>query len=175
MEKLNIKPQEEVAITVLEGAKAPSYATLCSAGADLYAHSIKAVYKGGIPVPEDTLYNIQKSFNERGYIKLRGFERILFGTGIKLDHLDNKYKLNILPKSGLSLKKGLTVLNSPGLIDSDYRDEIGVILLNTSPFLVSVEKMSKIAQIEIGFNLKTKAFSQEEKERSGGFGSTGLK
>ena len=86
----------------------PKYETLLSAGMDLRA-------------------NLEES------IVLKPFQRLVVKTGLFIS-LQQGYEAQIRPRSGLALKKGVTVLNSPGTIDADYRGEIGVILINLSSF-----------------------------------------
>lgn len=102
--------------------------------------------------------------------------RELVPTGLSIE-LPAGYEAQIRPRSGLALKYGVTVLNSPGTIDSDYRGEIGVILINhgTEPFEVS--RGLRIAQMVIApvvqAQLVEKSLSDSERG-TGGFGSTGL-
>jgi dUTP pyrophosphatase len=106
--------------------------------------------------------------------------RSLIPTGIKVS-FDLGYELQIRPKSGLALKYGLTVLNTPGTIDQGYTGEICVIVFNTNPHIVSINKGMKIAQAvlcpvvngkHVRFNYVE---SIENKDRSdNGFGSTGI-
>lgn len=104
-------------------------------------------------------------------------ERGLIKTGLKME-IPVGYELQIRPRSGLALKYGLTVINSPGTIDSDYRGELGVILINHGDREIRVERGERIAQGVL------KEFSRARfiegkvgaSERGdGGFGSTGIK
>ena len=89
------------------------------------------------------------------------------------------YEAQIRPRSGLAYKKGVTVLNSPGTIDADYRGEIGVILVNLSNQEFVIENGERIAQMVIAKHEQadwTEVEALEETERgAGGFGSTGVK
>ena len=89
------------------------------------------------------------------------------------------YEAQVRPRSGLAFKKGITVLNSPGTIDADYRGEIGVILVNLSDEEFIIEDGERIAQMVLSKHEQVNWFeveTLEETERgSGGFGSTGLK
>ena len=89
------------------------------------------------------------------------------------------YEAQVRPRSGLAFKKGITVLNSPGTIDADYRGEVGVILINLSSDEFIVEDGERIAQMVIAKHEQanwTKVETLEETERGvGGFGSTGIK
>jgi dUTP pyrophosphatase len=104
-------------------------------------------------------------------------QRVLIGTGLKME-IPAGYEMQIRPKSGLAIKSGLSVLNTPGTIDSPYRGEVGVILINHSSETYKVEKNQKIAQAV--FNKIEEAEFLESKlsdttRGDGGFGSTGLK
>jgi dUTP pyrophosphatase len=107
---------------------------------------------------------------------LKPLERGLFSTGLFIQ-LPQGYEAQVRPRSGLALKKGITVLNTPGTIDADYRGEIGVILINLSNENVTIEKGDRIAQLVISEYVRPKFISVEklnETERGeGGFGHTG--
>jgi len=131
----------------------PGYTTNLSAGMDIRA-------------------NIDKE------ITLRPFERILIPTGIFIE-LPKGYEAQIRPRSGLALSKGLTVLNSPGTIDADYRGEIGVIIVNLSNEIATIEDGERICQMVIAKH-ETISWSESDELSStergaGGFGHTGLK
>ena len=129
----------------------PSYATSGSAGMDLLA---------SIESP----------------VTIMPSEIKLIPTGIAIA-LPCDFEAQIRPRSGLALKHGITVLNSPGTIDSDYRGEIKVILINHSKELYTVNPQDRIAQMVIAkyetidWNMVTNLDSTERQE--GGFGSTG--
>ncbi len=129
----------------------PHYATEQSAGCDLYAY-----------LEED--------------IELKPFERMLIPTGLFIE-LPIGYEAQIRPRSGLAFKYGITVLNSPGTIDADYRGEIKVLLVNISNNNYTIKSGERIAQMIISkHEIVTWLFKDElnETERStGGFGSTG--
>lgn len=129
----------------------PEYATDRSAGVDLRAN---------IDTP----------------IALKPLERTLVKTGLFIE-LPQGYEAQIRPRSGLALKKGITILNSPGTIDSDYRGEIGVILINLSQEEFIIEDGERICQMVIAAHEHVKwveSGSLEETERgAGGFGHTG--
>lgn len=110
------------------------------------------------------------------FIDLKPFERLLVPTGIFIE-LPDGYEAQVRPRSGLALKKGITVLNSPGTIDADYRGEICVILINMSDKIFRIEKGERIAQLIIS---KYQQIEWEEVEilnetsrGTGGFGHTG--
>lgn len=103
-------------------------------------------------------------------------ERKIVPTGIKIA-LPPEYEAQIRPRSGLAIKRGITVLNTPGTIDADYRGEVGVILINHSKEPFEIRKGDRIAQIV--FNKIERAEWEEVSELDetrrgeGGFGSTG--
>lgn len=105
-------------------------------------------------------------------------ETKLIPTGIAIA-LPNGYEAQIRPRSGLALKNSLTVLNTPGTIDSDYRGEIGIILINHGKKDYIVENGARIAQMVIAkyeqVELEFVKELDETKRGSGGFGSTGVK
>jgi len=130
----------------------PSYMTEGSSGMDLYANiESEIVIKPGHP--------------------------ILVPTGIKIE-LPSNYEGQIRPRSGLALKHGITVLNSPGTIDSDYRGEIKVILINLGKKDFVITRKMRIAQLVIAKVWQAQIIEVEElgdSERgAGGFGHTGL-
>lgn len=111
-------------------------------------------------------------------ITLKPLDRVLIKTGLYIS-LQPGFEAQIRPRSGLALKKGITVLNSPGTIDADYRGEIGVILVNLSSENFVVEDGERIAQIvvakyEQAIWEEVKALSKT-KRGVDGFGSTGIK
>lgn len=131
----------------------PEYATPLSAGMDLRAN-----------IGED--------------IVLRPMERRIVPTGLYIA-LPAGYEAQVRPRSGLALKHGITVLNSPGTIDADYRGEIGVILVNLSNQPFVVEDGERIAQMVIARHehaVWQPTDTLDETERGeGGFGHTGTK
>lgn len=142
----------KVRIEILDGGTAPTYAHDGDAGADLRASEHEIVRAG---------------------------ERRLVKTGIRIA-LPEGYAAFVHPRSGLALKEGITVLNTPGTIDAGYRGEIGVILFNTSAEDFVVSAGDRIAQLVIQ-RVETPEFyviegeSLDDSERGeGGFGSTGV-
>ena len=104
--------------------------------------------------------------------------RTLIPTGLYME-IPAGYEAQVRPRSGLALKRGLTVLNAPGTIDADYRGEVGVILVNLSQEVQSVEPGERIAQLLFApvtrcQLVEVDVLSQTERGR-GGFGSTGVK
>ena len=110
-------------------------------------------------------------------IILKPLERKLIKTGIAIA-LPNNYEAQVRPRSGLALKNGISVLNTPGTIDADYRGEIGVILINLSNEDFVVEKGMRIAQLVISPIVQAELVEVEELDETlrgqGGFGSTGV-
>lgn len=111
-------------------------------------------------------------------VTLKPLERVLVKTGLRMA-IPRGFEGQVRPRSGLALKQGITCLNSPGTIDSDYRGEIGVILINLSDSVVQLGKGERIAQLVICPVARARVQlvgSLDETERGeGGFGSTGLK
>ena len=108
---------------------------------------------------------------------LRPGDRVLVSTGIKIA-LPKGYEAQIRPKSGLALKNGISVVNTPGTIDAGYRGEVGVIIINHGKEDYKVEKGKKIAQMILN-KMEEARFEEvnsldETSRNSGGFGSTGL-
>ena len=132
----------------------PEYKTGHAAGVDLSAH-----------LPE-------------GEVVLKPLERKLIPTGLFIE-LPEGYEAQVRPRSGLALKSGITVLNSPGTIDADYRGEVGVILINFSQENFTVKTGDRIAQMVISKYEKAElveSLQLEETERgAGGFGHTGVR
>ncbi|MGO2102222.1 MAG: dUTP diphosphatase [Psychroflexus halocasei] len=131
----------------------PSYETKFSAGVDLRAN-----------ITEDIL--------------LKPFERCLVKTGIFLE-IPEGYEAQVRPRSGLALKKGISLVNSPGTIDADYRGEIGVILINMSQEDFKISHGDRIAQLVFAKCEQADWIEVEELNKTergeGGFGSTGKK
>lgn len=130
----------------------PKYQTALSAGMDLYANTDEP-------------------------ITLKSLERTLVKTGLFIS-LPKGYEAQIRPRSGLAFKNGITVLNTPGTIDADYRGEIGVILVNLSSQDFTINDGDRIAQMVIA---KHETAIWEEVENldetnrgEGGFGSSGV-
>ncbi|TXI85107.1 MAG: dUTP diphosphatase [Crocinitomicaceae bacterium] len=131
----------------------PAYETSASAGMDVRANLDEA-------------------------IELKPLERALIKTGLFME-IPVGFECQVRPRSGLALKKGITVLNSPGTVDADYRGEVGVILINLSNESFVVEDGERIAQLvfaEVAQAEWTQVEELTETNRgAGGFGSTGVK
>ena len=110
-------------------------------------------------------------------IDIEPLGRVLIKTGLYLE-MENGLECQVRPRSGLALKKGLSVLHTPGTIDADYRGEIGVILVNLSNEAVSIEDGERIAQLIFcrveQVSLTEVAVLNDSERGAGGFGSTGL-
>ena len=135
-----------------EGLELPTYKSLSAAGLDLRA-----------AIAEDLI--------------LEPLQRILIPTGLKMA-IPNGYEGQVRPRSGLALKHGLSIPNSPGTIDSDYRGELGVILINLGSESFTVQRGMRIAQLVIAPIVQPSidvVVELDDTDRgSGGFGSTGI-
>ena len=131
----------------------PHYETMASAGMDLRANITEA-------------------------ITLQPLERTIVKTGLFIE-LPIGYEAQVRPRSGLAAKKGITVLNTPGTIDADYRGEIGVILVNLSNEAFVIENGERIAQLVIAKHERAEWNEVDQLSDTsrgvGGFGSTGTK
>ncbi|MBD3581620.1 dUTP diphosphatase [Flavobacterium selenitireducens] len=135
------------------GHDLPNYETIASAGMDLRAVVTEPIVLGPL-------------------------ERAIVKTGLFIE-LPVGYEAQVRPRSGLAAKRGVTVLNSPGTIDADYRGEIGVILVNLSNEPFTVENGERIAQLVIAKHERAQWVEVSELSETtrgaGGFGSTGVK
>ncbi|MGA9636910.1 dUTP diphosphatase [Flavobacterium sp.] len=131
----------------------PSYETIASAGMDLRANLVES-------------------------ITLQPLERTIVKTGLFIE-LPIGFEAQVRPRSGLAFKNGITVLNSPGTVDADYRGEIGVILVNLSDQAFEIQNGERIAQLIIAKHERAEWSAVEELSETsrgaGGFGSTGVK
>lgn len=131
----------------------PQYATIASAGMDVRA-SLEAP------------------------VRLAPLQRAMIPTGLYLE-IPVGYEMQVRPRSGLAAKKGITVLNTPGTIDADYRGEVNVILVNLSDQEFIVEPGERIAQLVLAKHEKIDweevSVLAETERGEGGFGSTGTK
>jgi dUTP pyrophosphatase len=111
-------------------------------------------------------------------VTINPLERAIIKTGLFIE-LPIGHEAQVRPRSGLAAKKGITVLNSPGTIDADYRGEIGVILVNLSNEPFVVENGERVAQLVIAKHERAEWMAAEELSETtrgeGGFGSTGVK
>ena len=141
----------KVGITVENNVEVPKYMTEGSAGIDVSA-------------------NIEKE------IELKPLERYLVPTGIKLE-IPEGFEIQVRPRSGLAFKHGITVLNTPGTIDSDYRGEVKVLLINLSNEIYKIQPNERIGQLILSkvykLDFEVKDGLSETKRGDGGFGHTG--
>ncbi len=111
-------------------------------------------------------------------VSLAPLERKLFLTGLSLA-IPHGYEVQVRPRSGLAAKRGLTVINTPGTIDSDYRGEVGIVLVNLSNETAVVEPGERIAQLVLAkverASLEVVASLEGTERGAGGYGSTGTK
>jgi dUTP pyrophosphatase len=144
---------QQIAINIVNKSsnELPAYATPGSAGMDLRA-------------------NLEEP------VTLAPLERKLIPTGLFIE-LPNGYEAQVRPRSGLAIKQGITCLNSPGTIDSDYRGEIKIILINLSNEIQQLQHGDRIAQMVIcrveQASLQLKEILEETSRGTGGFGHTG--
>lgn len=143
----------QIKVQSKNGENLPQYSTIEAAGADLRA---------------------QIDHN----IVLQPGQRALISTGLRME-IPPGYELQIRPRSGLALKHGITVLNTPGTIDSDYRGDVGVILINHGSEPFTVEPGMRIAQAVIAAVVQVDYVQvqqplQESVRSGGGFGHTGV-
>ncbi|QNM15378.1 MULTISPECIES: dUTP diphosphatase [Fusobacterium] len=142
---------QKVKVVIEEGVTLPKYETTGSAGMDIRANIAEPITLGSL-------------------------ERVLVSTGIKMA-IPEGYEVQVRPRSGLALKHGISMANAIGTIDSDYRGEIGVILINLSKESYTIQPQERIGQIvlnkveQIEFEVVTSLESTERGE--GGFGHTG--
>lgn len=111
---------------------------------DLKAYEIIQAFKGDTKVEGDKLEKIKKGFIDRGYIKLRPFERIQFKTGLSVEYFDMDLGLKILSDNNLSVNKGLVAINTQAL---DAINNVVVTLYNSTPFLTTVNRKDSIASL----------------------------
>ncbi len=142
---------------------------------------IKVVNKGHQPLPAyatSRSAGLDLRANLDAPIVLQPMQRALVRTGLHIA-LPDGYEAQIRPRSGLALKHGITVLNSPGTIDADYRGEVGVLLINISDEPFTIQDGERIAQMVVARYEQTAMESVEmldETERGeGGYGHTGVK
>lgn len=143
----------EVAIINQSAFELPAYATEGAAGLDIRANTTEPIV-------------------------LAPLERLLIPTGLFVA-IPLGYEIQIRPRSGLAFKHGITVLNTPGTIDADYRGEIKVLLVNLSNTSFTIEPGERIAQMVLAkhetLSWKTTDILPSTERGAGGFGSTGLK
>lgn len=142
---------------------------------------VKVVNKSNNPLPEYAT-NFSAGIDLRAFLSksivLKPFERKLISTGLFIE-LPIGYEAQVRPRSGLAVKHGITVLNSPGTVDSDYRGELKVILINLSNTAFTINNSERIAQLVVSKHEQLKWRETDLLENSergdGGFGHTGNK
>lgn len=146
----------------------PSRSNPTDSGLDLRAFRFEKIYAG------DTVFDIDPSIEE---ISLQSGYRALINTGIKAT-VGPGYEIQIRPRSGLALKQGLTVLNTPGTVDESYRGDLCVILTNTSGTSQKIKKYDRISQMVVCpvilCDVEVVDSLPETDRGDGGFGSTGV-
>ena len=168
-----------IKVILKEGIKLPVQGSELAVGFDVTANSIITSYLGIKQINPENLNKLNKCFDENGSIFLRPYERMLFGTGIIVADMPEDVEIQVRCRSGLSLKRGLQVFNTPGTIDPDYRGEIGIILYNATPYESKVFKGENIAQLVVAERLnpvyngfQEVHFATETERGVGGYGST---
>jgi dUTP pyrophosphatase len=141
--------------------------------------NVKIINKGTCPLPSyETIgaAGMDVRANLSSTVDVSPGERMLVPTGLYLE-IPVGLECQVRPRSGLALKKGITVLNTPGTIDSDYRGEVGVILMNLSNENFTIEPNDRIAQLVFCPVIQVTLIETDALESSdrgtGGFGSTG--
>lgn len=156
----------KVKIVAKNGAIIPEYATKNSAGFDLRVTKVITPY-----------YTSAENVDEKGFI-IPPMCRVLVGTDLFIELPEGK-EMQVRPRSGLVIKEGITVLNSPGTIDADYRGEIGIILYNSDHHYKRIQFGDRVAQgvicsVDQVEWEKVQVLSDTERGE-GGFGSSGMK
>jgi len=158
--------------TTPECAGLPEYETAQSAGMDLKAASPSEANPWKVVNEVELLIT---TYNKHKPLRLFPGERLLVPTGLRLQ-LPPSLEAQVRPRSGLALRNGLTVLNSPGTIDADYRGVVGVILINHGTLPAVIRPGDRIAQLVVvpvvRAELVPKATLNATERGSGGFGST---
>lgn len=141
----------KVQVLISEGVTLPKYETSGSAGMDVRANISEPIVLGSL-------------------------ERVLVPTGIKMA-IPEGYEVQVRPRSGLALKHGISMANTPGTIDSDYRGEIGVILINLSKEEYIIQSQERIGQLVLNkvaqMDFEVVESLDETERGAGGFGHTG--
>lgn len=174
----------KVQVINLSNNKLPQYETPMSAGMDVRADFSRVTVDNPIKAFGGCEILFKSDINKVTMLRLDPGARALIPTGLKIalpvtdQDCEFIYECQVRPRSGLALKKGITILNTPGTIDADYRNEIGIIVINQGHEAVWIEDGERIAQLV--FATVAKAEWEEvarlnETDRKGGFGHTGEK
>lgn len=175
----------KVQVINLSDNKLPQYETPMSAGMDIRADFSRVTVDNPIKAYGDCEILFKSDINKVTMLRLDPGARALIPTGLKFalptalqDDKSIRYECQVRPRSGLALKKGITVLNTPGTVDADYRDEVHVILINHGHEAVWIEDGERIAQL-VFTKVETCEWVEvarlDETDRKGGFGHTGVK
>lgn len=164
--KVFIETEEDVIL--------PAYGSDLASGMDVRVHLTADKIDKMSPVPKSRCDILTDVFTR---VVLMPGERFIFPTGIKVA-IPEGYEIQVRPRSGLAAKNGITVLNTPGTIDADYRGEIGVIVINNGKHPQHIYNRDRIAQLVLAPVIKCKwevvgALPVTERGE-GGFGSTGI-
>lgn len=159
----------------------PKYETPLSAGMDVRADFSKITVEKPLKAFGDCEMLFKSEANKVTMLRLDPGARALIPTGLYMalpvDDV-SRYECQVRPRSGLAIKKGITVLNTPGTVDADFRDEIHIILINHGHEAVWIEDGERIAQI-VFTKVETCEWEEvetlNETDRKGGFGHTGNK
>jgi len=141
---------------------------------------MRVIYKGKnkkhLPVyktPFSACFDLFYDGEEDVVLQQSSVKALSTGLFVELENFLNGYYLEIRPRSGLALKEGVTVANSPGTVDEDYPDEIKVILVKHTPGTTVIKKGDRIAQAMVKTYTRPSNVLIEDNKRTGGFGSTG--
>jgi len=161
---------------IFPDAKLPVREHDTDSGADVFVYRFEKYYHIlGTAYNEIIIDNIEH-LNYSGVLSLYSNERVLINTGI-MATVGRGYEIQVRPRSGNALKRGLTVLNTPGTIDESYRNFIGVILINLSPDIQIINLGEKIAQLVVCPVIYSPIIEYDNLDKTdrneNGFGSTG--
>lgn len=146
------------------------------------AHIVQLAHGKGLALPAyetagSAGLDLRAALPEGETLTLKPMARALVPTGLKIA-VPQGYEVQVRPRSGLALKHGITCLNTPGTVDSDYRGEVGVILINLGSEPFEIKRGDRIAQMVVAKHARivwTETDSLEDTARgAGGFGSTGV-
>lgn len=155
----------------------PKYENISDAGMDVRADFSRVSPNNPIKLFGDGEILFPNDVSKKVLLRLEPFSRALIPTGI-FTSFQQGYEIQVRPRSGLALKKGISVVNTPGTIDAGYRHEYGIILINLSNETVWIEDGERIAQL-VGNKVEPIEWSDDpienKEDRGGGFGHTGTK
>lgn len=166
----------KVSLINLSPFNAPQYETSQSAGLDVRADFSRVTPQNPIKIFGEGEVLFKGDSHQKTMLRLEPGSRALIPTGL-FTAIPEGYEIQVRPRSGLALKQGVELSNSPGTIDADYRSEIGVILKNGGLDTIWIEDGERICQFvlnkveRIDWNIVE---SLDKTERNGGFGSTGI-